>query len=174
MNELTSLLLAVAAALLIRRYALCLTRIQGRSMMPTLLSGQWTLVTRWSFLFGLPKRGDIVICFFPGRMMKRLPFLRQMMVKRVIGLPGETVAFEEGTVLINGLPLHEPYLDPTRSRRPLTRAPVTLGKDEYFVLGDNRDVSHDSRAVGPLKRKMIAGKVRFVLPFRPVGRGAGK
>lgn len=168
MSDLLALCLAAVAALLLRRYVLCLTRIQGRSMLPTLKNGQWAFVTRFDYRLGRPARGDVVICFFPGRMMKRLPFLRQMMVKRVVGLPGETVAFEAGTVVIDGQPLPEPYLDPRCARRPLTRGPVALGDDEYFVLGDNRDGSHDSRAVGPLHRRMIVGRVRFILPFRPL------
>lgn len=165
MSDLTALCLAVAAALLIRRYGLCLTRIHGRSMTPTLKNGQWAFVTRFDYLLGRPRRGDVVICFFPGRMMKRLPFLRQMMVKRVVGLPGETIAFEEGAVIIDGAPLREPYLDPLYTRRKPTRGPVALGDDEYYVLGDNRDGSHDSRAVGALPRRMIVGRVRFTLPF---------
>lgn len=173
MSDLLFLLAAAAAALLIRRYVFCLTRIRGRSMLPTLRDGQWALVTRWDYRLGRPRRGDIVICFYPGRMMKRFPFLRQMIVKRVIGLPGETVALEEGTVLIDGAPLEEPYLDPARCRRRATRPPVTLGEGQYFVLGDHRDASRDSRAVGPLDRRAIIGRVRFVLPF-PRGRSAGK
>ena len=169
MSDLLALCLAVLAALAIRRYVLCLTRIQGRSMMPTLKSGQWAFVTRFDYLLGRPNRGDVVICFFPGRKMKRFPFLRQMMVKRVVGLPGETVAFEEGAVLIDGQPLPEPYLDPQFHRRRPTREPVTLGEDEYYVLGDNRDGSRDSRSVGPLDRRMIVGHVRFLLPFRRLG-----
>ena len=166
MNDLFALFLAVAAALLVRRYVLCLTRIQGRSMLPTLKSGQWVFATRFDCRLGQPKRGDIVLCFFPGRKMRRFPFLRQMMVKRIVGLPGETLAFEEGRVMINGEPLCEPYLDPQFTRRRPTREPIALGDDEYYVLGDNRDGSHDSRAVGPLSRRMIAGHVRFILPFR--------
>lgn len=166
MSDLLALCLAVLAALAIRRYVLCLTRIQGRSMMPTLKSGQWAFVTRYDYLLGRPKRGDIVICFFPGRRMKRFPFLRQMMVKRVVGLPGETIAFEEGVVQVNGKPLDEPYLDPRYTRRRPTREPIALGENEYYVLGDNRDGSRDSRAVGPLDRRMMIGHVRFLLPFR--------
>lgn len=168
MNDFVALVLTVVVALLLRRYVLCLTRIQGRSMMPTLKNGQWAFVTRFDYLLRHPKRGDVVICFFPGRRMKRLPFLRQMMIKRVVGLPGETLSFEEGAVLINGTPLEEPYLDPLFARRRMNRAPVTLGDMEYFVLGDNRDGSNDSRAVGPLPRHMIIGHVRFILPFRPL------
>ena len=174
MTDLLFLLLAAAAALFIRRYVLCVTRIRGRSMLPTLLDGQWALVTRFDYLLGRPKRGDIVICFFPGRRMKRFPLLRQMMVKRVIGLPGESVAFEEGTVFIDHHPLAEPYLDERYTRRQPTRAPLPLGEHEYFVMGDNRDASHDSRAVGPLDRRMIVGRVRFRFPCRPDRRKRGK
>ena len=170
MTEAFYLFAAAAFALLVRRYAFCLTRIQGRSMLPTLKSGQWAFVTRWDYRLGRPRRGDLVICFFPGRMMKRLPFLRQMMVKRIVGLPGETVAFEEGAVLIDGHALREDYLDPLYTRRRLNRAPITLDANEYFVLGDNRDASRDSRAVGPLDRRMIVGRVRFLLPFPPPRR----
>ena len=168
MSDLLALVLTVIAALLIRRYVFCLTRIQGRSMTPTLKNGQWVFVTRFDYRLGFPKRGDVVICFYPGRKMKRFPFLRQPMIKRVIALPGETVAFEEGTVLIDDEPLNEPYLHPLYTRRRFHREPVTLGEDEYFVLGDNRDGSHDSRAVGPLPRRMIVGHARFILPFRPL------
>ena len=168
MSDLPALFLVAIAALALRRYVLCLTRIQGRSMLPTLKSGQWAFVTRFDYLSGRPKRGDVVICFFPGRKMKRFPFLRQMMVKRVVGLPGEPIAFEQGEVLINGRPLTEDHLDPAHTRRRFSRPPVTLGEEDYFVLGDNRDASHDSRAVGPLDRRMIVGRVRFLLPFRPV------
>ena len=168
MTELLLFLAIVCGALLLRRYVFCLTRIQGRSMLPTLRSGQWAFVTRWDYLVGRPRRGDVVICFFPGRKMKRFPFLRQMMVKRIVGLPGETVAFEQGEVLINGCAITEGYLDPTHTRRRPSRPPVTLGEADYFVLGDNRDASHDSRAVGPLNRQMIVGRVRFLLPYRPV------
>ena len=169
MTDLLYLAVAAALALLVRRYVFCLTRIQGRSMLPTLRNGQRAFVTRWDYLAGQPQRGDIVICFFPGRMMKRLPFLRQMMVKRVVGLPGETVAFEDGAVIIDGVPLPEPYLHPLYARRRMTRVPITLQDDEYFVLGDNRDASHDSRAVGPLHRRRHQDQVLGLRPHRHDG-----
>lgn len=171
MSDLLCFLLLAAVVLLLRRYVLCIVRIRGRSMLPTLRNGQWAFVTRWDYLLGHPRRGDVVICFFPGRMHKRLPFLRQMMVKRVIGLPGERLSFEKGVVLIDGQPLCEPYLDPDCARLGITRPPVMLKENEYFVLGDNRDASHDSRAVGPLNQRMIIGRVRFILPLWRVGSG---
>ena len=99
--------------------------------------------------------------------MKRLPFLPQAFVKRVIALPGDTLEWSEGVLLLNGEPLKEPYLDPARCRSLRTRPPRTLGPDEYYVLGDNRDASNDSRSVGPLRRRDIRGRVVAVL-FRPL------
>lgn len=159
MTDVLFFVLTLAAALAIRHWVLCFTRVQGRSMLPTLRDGQWTFVTRWDYHFRPPRRGEIVICFFPGRRMKRLPFLRQMMVKRVIGLPGETVALENGRALIDGEPLAEPYLDDCYTRFKGSYPPVTLGEDEYFVLGDNRDASNDSRRVGPIGRRELVGHV---------------
>ena len=160
---------AVLLALLLRVFVISLARIKGRSMMSTLHDQDWTLVWRLPFLFGRPRRFDVVICHFPGRRMKRLPFLPQSFVKRVIGLPGDTIEIIEGVLHINGEPLDEPYLDPACCRFMGTRPPRTLGPDEYFVMGDNRDRSNDSRSVGPIRRRAIRGKVICVLfPFRRI------
>jgi len=168
---------AVLLALLLRVFVISLARIKGRSMMSTLHDQDWTLVWRLPFLFGRPRRFDVVICHFPGRRMKRLPFLPQSFVKRVIGLPGETLEVVEGVLHIDGQPFEEAFLDPERSRFYRLRGlrtgdvPVTLGPDEYFVMGDNRDSSNDSRRVGALKRRAIVGRVVFVLfPFRRIRR----
>lgn len=159
MEDLFILPAAVVVALLVRRYGFCFTRVKGRSMTPTLRDGQWTVVARWVYHVRPPRRGEVVICFFPGRRMKHFPFLRQLFVKRVIGLPGETVAWEDGVVLVDGRPLWEPYLVPAYTRMRTTRPPVTLGPDEYYLLGDHRDASRDSRAVGPIRQRDIVGRV---------------
>lgn len=156
-------LLTLAAVLMLRLFVVNVARIQGGSMLPTLHNRDFALVWRLPYLFREPRRGDVVICHYPGRMMKRLPFLPQAFVKRVIGLPGDTLEWIEGELLLNGEPLAEPYLDPARCRFPRTRPPVTLGPDEYFVLGDNRDSSNDSRRVGPLSRRAIRGRVVCIL-----------
>ena len=140
-------LLTLAAVLVLRLFVVNVARIQGGSLLPTLHNRDFALVWRLPYLFREPRRGDVVICHYPGRMMKRLPFLPQAFVKRVIGLPGDTLEWIEGELLLNGTPLAEPYLDPARCRFPRTRPPVTLGPDEYFVLGDNRDSSNDSRSI---------------------------
>ena len=164
-------LLTLAAVLMLRLFVVNVARIQGGSMLPTLHNRDFALVWRLPYLFREPRRGDVVICHYPGRMMKRLPFLPQAFVKRVIGLPGDTLEWIEGELLLNGTPLAEPYLDPARCRFPRTRPPVTLGPDEYFVLGDNRDSSNDSRRVGPLSRRAIRGRVVSILfPLKRIRR----
>ena len=164
-------LLTLAAVLMLRLFVVNVVRIQGGSMLPTLLNRDFALVWRLPYLFREPRRGDVVICHYPGRKMKRLPFLPQAFVKRVIGLPGDTLEWVEGELLLNGTPLAEPYLDPARCRFPRTRPPVTLSPDEYFVLGDNRDSSNDSRRVGPLRRRAIRGRVVCILfPLKRIRR----
>lgn len=164
-------LLTLAVVLMLRLFVVNVARIQGGSMLPTLHNRDFALVWRLPYLFHEPRRGDVVICHYPGRKMKRLPFLPQAFVKRVIGLPGDTLEWVEGELLLNGTPLAEPYLDPARCRFPRTRPPVTLGPDEYFVLGDNRDSSNDSRRVGPLSRRAIRGRVVCILfPLKRIRR----
>ena len=167
MSWLTELAAGLALALVLRLYVVNLARIKGRSMLPTLHDRDYALVWRLPYLLRAPRRGEVVICHYPGRKMKRLPFLPQAFVKRVIALPGDTVEWQEGVLLLNGEPLKEPYLDPAHCRSLRTRPPRTLGPDEYYVLGDNRDASNDSRSVGPLRRRDIRGRVVAVL-FRPL------
>lgn len=168
MNDLIMLTGVLAAALLLRTCVLSLTRIKGRSMLPTLADRSWTLVWRLSLLLRAPRRHEVVICRYPNRYWKGVKFLPMAFVKRVIGLPGETVEIVEGVVHINDEPLDEPYLDPKHTRFTRSRPPRTLGPDEYFVMGDNRDASNDSRSVGPLKRRAILGHV--LCTFWPLSR----
>ncbi len=171
MSWLIELLLGAALAVLLRLFVVSLAFIRGSSMLSTLRNKDVALVWRLPYLFRQPRRGEVVICHYPGRKMKRLPFLPQAFVKRVIGLPGDTLEWQEGVLLLNGDPLDEPYLDSRHCRYPRTRPPRTLGKDEYFVLGDNRDSSHDSRSVGPLRRAAIRGRVVCLLfPLNRLGR----
>ena len=163
MSWVFELLAAFAAALFLRLFVVSLARIKGRSMLPTLHDRDFALVWRLGYLLRMPQRGDVVICHYPGRKMKRIPFLPQSFVKRVIGLPGDTVEWLEGELLLNGQPLREPYLDPARCRFKRTRPPRTLGPDEYYVLGDNRDSSNDSRSVGPIRRRAIRGRVVWLI-----------
>ena len=171
MHDLLWLVCALLIALLVRCLAVEVVRVKGGSMRSTLQNGEVMLVNKAAYLLGEPKRQDVVICLYPGRYRDRWKLIPQYFVKRIIGLPGETIAIEEGVVLVNGQPLEEPYLDENHTRRKTSMAPVTLGTDEYFVLGDNRDNSNDSRRVGALKRKALIGRVQAVFfPFKAIRR----
>lgn len=124
-------------------------RIEGYSMEPNLHQGQYLIVNKAMYRWlHPPQRGDIVVFEYP-----RAP--DRDFIKRIIGLPGETVEIRNGSIYIDGVPLDEPYLrEPTHGNMP----PRTLKSDEFFVLGDNRDNSSDSRSWGPLPRENIIGK----------------
>lgn len=158
MNDWLGCCCAVAAALLLRAFVLEIDRVRGQSMLPNIVHRDWLLVSPLPYWFGKPKRFDCVICYYPHRRMKHLP-LPQHFVKRVVGLPGETIAMEDGVLTINGKVVAEPFLDPDRMRFRNHIPATVLGSDAYFVLGDNRDGSNDSRSVGALPKRMIRGKV---------------
>ena len=162
MQAAAELLAALAAALVLRTWVLSLACIRGHSMMDTLRDREWAFVWRLTYLFRAPRRHEVVICHYPGRNWKRCKWVPQSFVKRVVGLPGDTVEFRDGVLYINDAPLDEPYLNPARARFMGNRAPVTLGEDEYYVLGDHRDRSSDSRRVGPIRRRAIRGRVLCV------------
>lgn len=137
--------------ILLRLFVFHLVRIQGGSMEDTLCSGEIALVTSFDYRFGArPARGDIVECRFPGRV--------DTYVKRVIGLPGETVELREGKTYIDGAAISEPYVFSIAEDYS-----VSLGENEYLVLGDNRCESYDSRAadMGPIGKEDILGRVRL-------------
>lgn len=148
---LAELALAVGAALLLRRYVCVLAYVKGSSMRDTLRSGEWMFAVRRG-LHGELRRFDVVLCRFPGR--------RELFVKRIVGLPGERVSLEEGALRIDGAPVEEDF-PLRRGRRSM--AECTLGPDSYFVLGDNRPASRDSRAVGPIAEGQIVAVVRCVV-----------
>lgn len=124
--------------------------VEGASMQPNFETGQWIIVSRLAYLFGQPQRGDVVILDFPEP--------EKDLIKRLIGLPGETVEIHDGLVYINGEPLNEPYLNAP----PRYRGEWTLGPNEYFVLGDNRNNSRDSHAFGPVTADHIIGRALAV------------
>lgn len=132
--------------------------VRGASMEPNYYDGEVLAVSKISYQIDNPKRGDVVAMFFPGETDKRF-------IKRVVALPGETVSITEGMVYVNGQPLPEDYLPKDLATTPdLTRQ---LTEDEYFVMGDNRTASSDSRAWGPVPESYIIGKATsqlFSLP----------
>ena len=141
----------------------------GSSMEPNLHSGDAVFVEMVSKYFTTPKRGEIMTIDATG-----MPNYdkKERIIKRVIGLPGETVTIKDSSVYINGVLLNEPYLDPnvpTLASELGTAGGydnITLGKDEYYFMGDNRGASLDSRAIGPVPSSRIKAHVFFkILPI---------
>lgn len=147
--------LSLAAYFLFSRFVVMTVVVQGRSMAPTLRDGDRLVLNRAAFLMHSPARGDLVVLQDPGH--------DDYAVKRVVGLPGDSLRFANGTVYLNGQKLREQYLGmglPT-FMPDLQEKQVTLGADEYFVLGDNRPNSEDSRYYGPIRRSAILGQIRL-------------
>lgn len=117
-------------------------------MIPALKDGDRIFIERNP---GKLERGDIVVFYFPLDQ-------RKSYIKRIVGLPNETVDIREGKVFINGKPLEEPYVDPKLNLSMPSLPEIKLPADAYFVIGDNRDNSADSRIWGPLQKKLIYGK----------------
>ena len=145
----------VALALTIRMFVFEPVRVDGDSMYPTLLHGERMFVEKVSYLINPPRRGDIIIC--------RYPYYRENCVKRVIGLPGETISVSEGVVYVNGRALDESAYWQDEIWQEV--APVTVPEKSVFVMGDNRNFSTDSRdaTVGPITYAQVIGKVHSVL-----------
>ena len=165
---------AVAVALLIQAFLVKPYRIPSASMEDTLLIGDRVLVDRISWRFSLPERGDIVV-FHP-------PFDGPVLIKRIIGLPGDEISLSGGFVYVNGRRLDEPYVRRIDGRQepsqPFSNGlpwslqePYKVPPGSYFVMGDNRTDSGDSREFGPIKREQFVG--RAFGKYWPPGRIGG-
>ncbi|MDR2945657.1 MAG: signal peptidase I [Candidatus Adiutrix sp.] len=160
-----AIILAVALALVIRSFVLQAFQIPSGSMIPTFLEGDRVLVTK--FIYGIrnpfnnkvwieagqPERWDVVVFVYPRDTSKDF-------VKRVVGLPGETVSMVNGQIFINGQKLDDPYgkYDPQIDPRGRNFPPVTVKPGHYFMMGDNRDYSSDSRVWGTVDESLLRGK----------------
>lgn len=150
------LLIVLCLTFLIVNYVGQRTRVKGESMLPTLQHGDNLIVDKLTYRFSDPKRFDIIV--FPHIEPNGT---KSYYIKRIIGLPGETVRMDtDGTIYINGAVLEEDYGEKVVSNPGRAYTEITLGEDEYFVLGDNRDNSSDSRdpSVGNIHRDDIVGK----------------
>ena len=135
------------------------TVMQEGSMDPTLNAGDTLLINRTAYRFSSPKRGDIIVFKLSDDQKASTH------IKRIVGLPGETVQIKEGQILIDGEIYQEKQGFPVIQNAGMADRKITLKKDEYFVLGDNRNNSEDSRFVdmGNIKEKNIIGKLWFVI-----------
>ena len=140
-------------------------KVEGTSMMPALTDQERIFINKFTYRFGSGniERDDLVVFWFPLDRTKSY-------IKRIIGLPGDTVQIDNGTVYVNGIRLDEPYV-PEEYRDRQSSAALSVPPDNYFVLGDHRSSSNDSRAWGTVERKYIYGKAVFVYwPLDKMGR----
>ena len=176
MSWVVTLLAAIVIASLVRMFIFEPIRVDGRSMSNTLADGEIVFCSKIDYLTGDPQRGDIVICRYPNRnkVLFNIGASIEVMehtlfVKRVVAVPGDIIEMVNGVLFVNGVQVENPEKmgSATTTNYPRTQ----LGEDEYFVMGDNRGNSHDSRAsdVGPISRSAIMGKVKCVLfPFNQI------
>ncbi len=134
--------------------------VKGASMEPNFHDHEYLIVDEISYRFNIPKRGDIVVFKYPKNP-------QEYFIKRLIGLPGESVQIKDGQVIIynqdhvQGMILDEQYLPDNLRTYSNTDTKIKIGDDEYFVLGDNRNSSKDSRSFGPVNKTFITGRVAF-------------
>ena len=158
------LFISVILAILVILFLYQPVKVEGTSMMPSLVDQERIFINKFVYRFGLGniERGDMVVFWFPGDPTKSY-------IKRVIGLPGDTVEVKDGQVFVNSKALSEAYV-PDEYRDHSVYPLYKIGKEEYFVLGDHRSSSNDSRSWGTVPRQYIYGKAVFVYwPFQKIG-----
>lgn len=129
-------------------------RVEGTSMMPGLQDQERLFINKFEYHFEPIHRGDIVVFHYPRDPAKSY-------IKRVIAVPGDDLRIDDGQVYVNGKALSEPYV-PERFRDERSYPNTVLGPHQYFVMGDHRLISSDSRDFGPVQRDLIYGKASFV------------
>ncbi len=147
-RELIETIALMLIIFLVIRFAAQSFRVDGESMEPGLHTDEFVMVDKMSYLFQSPQRGDVIVFHYP--LDTSIDF-----IKRVIGLPGDTIHITNTSVIVDGLALHEPYINLPFNFENNT---WKLGPDQFFVMGDNRENSLDSRSWGPLNRSYIIGK----------------
>ncbi|MDP2632378.1 MAG: signal peptidase I [Candidatus Curtissbacteria bacterium] len=148
---LQTILISLAIFLFVYVFLIQPHRVKGESMMPNFYDGELLLTEKVTYRLYKPERGDVIVFRAPNS--KNVDF-----IKRVIGLPGEAIRIENGSVFINGEKLREPY----ETQLTGGTEEITLGTEEYFVLGDNRNASSDSRSFGSIKKDSIRGRTWIV------------
>lgn len=139
--------------------------VSGPSMEPNFKDKEILLINKTAYWFNEPQRKDVIVFFFPGEKKSKY-------IKRIIGMPGETIELKDNGFYSNGKKIYEPYIPITTKTLEIVKGKNkwVLGADEYFVVGDNRSNSNDSRVWGALPKKEIIGKVWLrLLPFSEFG-----
>ena len=150
------LILAVVVFLLVNTFFISVFVVDGWSMDPNLVDKEVILWNKNAYTSADPERGDVVVVNYPGNIKKQY-------VKRVIGVPGETVEVSEGIVYINSEKLNEGYLGDDVTTEP--DFSIKLKNGQFFVMGDNRANSSDSRAFGPVDKRFVLGKsLKIIFP----------
>lgn len=156
--------LLVIGLLMVHYFIATVFVVDGVSMEPNLRTGQILLVNKLAYLAGSPRRGDIVVLRYPGDPK------RARYVKRIVALPKETVDVQNGKLYVNSRELREVYLQKSMYFEAEVYSHYRLKDGEYFMFGDNRPASSDSRIWGPAKKEDLIGRARFILyPFSSFG-----
>ncbi len=159
---LRDLILSLLLAFIVIFFLYQPVQVEGTSMMPRFSNHERIFINKFIYRFEPIQRGDVVVFWYPLDTSKSY-------IKRVVGLPGEWVTIMEGRVFIDGKPLQEPYV-PTEYADRRSYSPVHVEPDHYYVLGDRRESSNDSRVWGTVDRQFIYGKAVFVYwPFNDFG-----
>jgi signal peptidase I len=161
---LRDLLLSVVIAVIVILFLYQPVKVEGTSMMPTLEDQERIFINKFIYRLGVGdiERGDTIVFYFPHDPAKSY-------IKRVIGLPGDRVEVERGRVRVNGFQIDEPYV-PDEYRDTNSAAPLTVPEGQYYVLGDHRSSSNDSRSWGTVPRRFVYGKAVFIYwPIEKIG-----
>lgn len=168
-----TLVIALSIFLIVYLFVASPHQVNGQSMVPNFQSGEYVLSDKVSYKIGDPKRGDIVV-FHAPEAANCPKGTGCDFIKRVLGLPGETITVSGDAIHVNGVALEEPYIPEEFETLPgaaTKNKAIVLGPDEYFVSGDNRPYSSDSRAWGPIHKSDIVGKAFFrYWPLNVAGR----
>jgi signal peptidase I len=159
---LRDLLISAGISVLIITFLYQPVRVEGTSMLPRLEDHDRLFINKFVYHIESIQRGDVVVFHYPRDPEKSY-------IKRVIGLPGDRIWIDRGRVWVNGVPLYEGYV-PERYRDTRSMAEMVIPDDSYFMMGDHRSISSDSREFGPVERDLIYGKAVFVYwPARDAG-----
>lgn len=145
------IIISVAIVLPVRTYIAQPFIVSGASMEPNFYDGEYLIIDELTYAFRPPQRGEVIVFRYPLNPS-------EFFIKRIVGLPGETIEIKNGAVLINDEVLPEPYMPQGAGKKTLPNLKIKLAQNEYFVLGDNRSRSSDSRFWGALPQEKIMGR----------------